>query len=78
MNSIRQVPSRMKSKMTETSLGEERERFDKQQVSLMAIKGSEIYYFTSALMQIVYVFDKRQAEIFEVMLPKKVVIVKKP
>lgn len=69
----------MKSKMTETSLGEEKERFDKQQVSLMAIKGSEIYYFiTSALMQIVYVFDKRQAEIFEVMLLKKVVIVKKP
>ncbi|XP_034154798.1 huntingtin interacting protein 1 related b isoform X2 [Pangasianodon hypophthalmus] len=31
MNSIRQVPSRMKSKMSETSLGEERDRFDKQQ-----------------------------------------------
>ncbi|KAB5528394.1 hypothetical protein PHYPO_G00139720 [Pangasianodon hypophthalmus] len=33
MNSIRQVPSRMKSKMSETSLGEERDRFDKQQLS---------------------------------------------
>lgn len=33
MNSIRQVPSRVKNKMTETSLGEERDRFDKQQVS---------------------------------------------
>ncbi|TSW08320.1 Huntingtin-interacting protein 1-related protein [Bagarius yarrelli] len=31
MNSIRQVPSRMKTKMSETSLGDERDRFDKQQ-----------------------------------------------
>ncbi|XP_060740320.1 huntingtin interacting protein 1 related b isoform X2 [Tachysurus vachellii] len=33
MNSIRHMPSRMKSRMTETSLGEERDRFDKQQLS---------------------------------------------
>ncbi|KAI4878956.1 hypothetical protein NFI96_014456 [Prochilodus magdalenae] len=33
MNSIRQVPSRVKSKRTETNLGAEREHFDKQQLS---------------------------------------------
>ncbi|KAI5088461.1 huntingtin-interacting protein 1-related protein [Silurus meridionalis] len=33
MNSIRQVPSRMKSKMSETSLGEEKDRFERQQLS---------------------------------------------
>uniref|UniRef100_A0A8C7DAN3 Huntingtin-interacting protein 1-related protein n=1 Tax=Oncorhynchus kisutch TaxID=8019 RepID=A0A8C7DAN3_ONCKI len=33
MNSIRQVPSRVKTKRTETNLGAEREHFDKQQLS---------------------------------------------
>ncbi|XP_058230540.1 huntingtin interacting protein 1 related b isoform X3 [Hemibagrus wyckioides] len=33
MNSIRHMPSRMKTKMSETSLGEERDRFDKQQLN---------------------------------------------
>uniref|UniRef100_A0A3P9A610 I/LWEQ domain-containing protein n=1 Tax=Esox lucius TaxID=8010 RepID=A0A3P9A610_ESOLU len=33
MNSIRHVPSRVKSKRTETNLGAEREHFDKQQLS---------------------------------------------
>ncbi|XP_062874331.1 huntingtin interacting protein 1 related b isoform X2 [Trichomycterus rosablanca] len=43
MNSIRQVPSRVKSKMNETSLGDERDRFDKQQLSSIskAINSSE-------------------------------------
>ncbi|XP_017307665.1 huntingtin interacting protein 1 related b isoform X1 [Ictalurus punctatus] len=43
MNSIRQVPSRVKSKLTETSLGDERERFDKQQLNSIskAINSSE-------------------------------------
>uniref|UniRef100_A0A4W5RRX9 Huntingtin-interacting protein 1-related protein n=1 Tax=Hucho hucho TaxID=62062 RepID=A0A4W5RRX9_9TELE len=33
MNSMRRVPSRVKTKMTETNLGAEREHFDKQQLS---------------------------------------------
>nr|XP_046203250.1 huntingtin-interacting protein 1-related protein-like isoform X2 [Oncorhynchus gorbuscha] len=33
MNSIRRVPSRMKTKMTETNLGAERDHFDKKQLS---------------------------------------------
>uniref|UniRef100_A0A674EPA2 Huntingtin-interacting protein 1-related protein n=1 Tax=Salmo trutta TaxID=8032 RepID=A0A674EPA2_SALTR len=33
MNSIRRVPSRVKTKMTETNLGAEREHFDKQQLN---------------------------------------------
>uniref|UniRef100_A0A8B9L5V1 Huntingtin-interacting protein 1-related protein n=1 Tax=Astyanax mexicanus TaxID=7994 RepID=A0A8B9L5V1_ASTMX len=43
MNSIRQVPSRVKSKRTETNLGAEREHFDKQQLSSIskAINTSE-------------------------------------
>ncbi|KAM9447015.1 huntingtin interacting protein 1 related b [Clarias gariepinus] len=43
MNSIRQVPSRMKSKMWETTLGEERDRFERQQLSSInkAINSSE-------------------------------------
>ena len=32
MNSIRQVPTRVKSRRVETNLGAEREHFDKQQV----------------------------------------------
>lgn len=34
MNSIRQVPSRVKTKRIETNLGAEREHFDKQQVNM--------------------------------------------
>ncbi|KAJ8415552.1 hypothetical protein AAFF_G00425320 [Aldrovandia affinis] len=43
MNTIRQVPSRVKSKRTETNLGAEREHFDKQQLSSIskAINSSE-------------------------------------
>ncbi|XP_072520579.1 huntingtin interacting protein 1 related b [Salminus brasiliensis] len=43
MNSIRQVPSRVKSKRSETNLGAEREHFDKQQLSSIskAINTSE-------------------------------------
>ncbi|XP_066510477.1 huntingtin-interacting protein 1-related protein-like [Hoplias malabaricus] len=43
MNSIRQVPSRVKSKRTETNLGAERDHFDKQQLSSIskAINSSE-------------------------------------
>lgn len=78
MNSIRHVPSRMKIKMSETSLGEERDRFDKQQVSLIQqLKGLKYANILSASKREVYVFDKDQGEISGVMLPKKV-IVKKP
>ncbi|XP_072565150.1 huntingtin-interacting protein 1-related protein [Paramormyrops kingsleyae] len=43
MNSIRQVPTRVKSRRTETTLGAEREHFDKQQLSSIskAINSSE-------------------------------------
>ncbi|KAJ8286254.1 hypothetical protein GJAV_G00036330 [Gymnothorax javanicus] len=43
MNTIRQVPSRVKNKRTETSLGAEKEHFDKQQLSSIskAINSSE-------------------------------------
>ncbi|XP_064209382.1 huntingtin interacting protein 1 related b [Anguilla rostrata] len=43
MNTIRQVPSKVKSKRTETNLGAEREHFDKQQLSSIskAITSSE-------------------------------------
>lgn len=54
MNSIKQVPSRVKSRRTEANLGAEREHFDKQQVHAQANTQ------TNVLVAIFWVFYLKQ------------------